>query len=685
MSWQLKMSSRIWRFLRIGLAGAVSLLIVVAVYQSDNITEFLFFHSGIIGLLLCPLPAIYYLWRPQLIAPMSSRTALLALLSLTFISLVLGLSETSLVTDLLGIIHRRFQEPYWQWVGLILAASVYLPLMVQAVRVKWKHRHFADLIVCGTFFAFVFLLFLPFGFNSIGHWEAWGYRAYLEGQHSQNVAYELVTRFWVMVPHLLAMIIGPDSFVGFHLVHLLIFWAKLTLLYGILRKLKVAPLHAFLTTLLFMIYPVNSGLISLRSLPNQFSIMALLAAVYFILDYRVNSSRLRLLGVWLGLVFCVVTNETAYMLILVAPLLWLWNQPRRTRKNFHLIVAWYLFPVSKVAHLLLLSALKHSYYNSYVLADLGNAAAVSIDHIRSVFHQLVDVYRHTFLGGWLDAWHALENGNWLWYSLAMLALVGTVSWYLSRENFVDTPTDSRQARFAIVGGSLFLLPSVGILIWLDQYTGDLWRMYFYVPIGAAIAIMGVLQLLSSPIRSERFRKTATIVLYLVLMLLGTSRLLAQHQASVERADNKARLLMSLMETIPRIGQDTIILLTTDMSEAQFDASDIYELRYSNDLDNSIFYVLYGDGLPVESTFCITADDCSTFGGEDTIFTVASPGDLLQKTLVINIDTEQSVDLVMQPAVRFGLALDEPYDASNLYDADAPLPPRAVTMLGSVMQ
>ena len=335
MSWQLKMSSRIWRFLLISFAGAVSLLIVVAVYQSDNITEFLFFHSGIIGLLLCPLLAIYYLWRPRLIAPVSSRTALLALLSLTFISLVLGLSETDLVTNVLGIIHRRFREPYWQWVGLLLAASVYLPLMVQAVRAKWKQRHFADLIVCGTFFAFVFLLFLPFGFNSIGHWEAWGYRAYLEGQHSQNVAYELATRFWVMVPHLLATIIGPDSFVGFHLVHLLIFWAKLTLLYGILRKLKVAPLHAFLTTLLFMIYPVNSGLISLRSLPNQFSIMALLAAAYLILDYRNNGSRLRLLGVWLGLVFNVVTNETAYMIILVIPLLWLWGKPRRTWKILH--------------------------------------------------------------------------------------------------------------------------------------------------------------------------------------------------------------------------------------------------------------------------------------------------------------------------------------------------------------
>ena len=74
-------------------------------------------------------------------------------------------------------------------------------------------------------------------------------------------------------------------------------------------------------------------------------------------------------------------------------------------------------------------------------------------------HQLVEVYRHTFLGGWLDAWHALDNGNWLWYSLAMLVLVGIVSRYLSGGNFENSPPDSNKARHALVGGFLFLLPS----------------------------------------------------------------------------------------------------------------------------------------------------------------------------------------------------------------------------------
>ena len=191
-----------------------------------------------------------------------------------------GLSETRLVNEVLGIIHRRFQQPYWQWVGLALAALIFLPLIGRALRSCLEQRRHADLLICGGYLAFLLLLFMPAGFDSIGHWETWNYRAFLEGQSSWNVSYELTTRFWVAVPHLLAMIISPDSFIGFHVTHLLIIWGKLVLLYGILRKLKFSRLFAFLATMLFMVYPVNAALLSLRSLPNQFSIMALLAATF---------------------------------------------------------------------------------------------------------------------------------------------------------------------------------------------------------------------------------------------------------------------------------------------------------------------------------------------------------------------------------------------------------------------
>ena len=79
------------------------------------------------------------------------------------------------------------------------------------------------------------------------------------------------------------------------------------------------------------------------------------------------------------------------------------------------------------------------------------------------------------------------------------------------------------------------------------------------------------------------------------------------------------MLYQMMEAVPRIKQETVILLTTDMTKETFAASAISELRYSNDLDNSMLYVLYGNGVPVQSSFCIDERECSTFGARRRYF------------------------------------------------------------------
>ena len=87
-----------------------------------------------------------------------------------------------------------------------------------------------------------------------------------------------------------------------------------------------------------------------------------------------------------------------------------------------------------------------------------------------------------------------------------------------------------------------------------------------------------------------------------------------------------------------------------MSQEQLDASVIYEFNYSNDLDNNMLYVLYGNGQPVHSSFCFSANRCSTFGGEETIF--SAPEEFLHRTLVIQINEDLSVQLVDQPVPTF---------------------------------
>ncbi len=684
MSLQLKLPQRTFVALALALLVADCALGFLAIRRATDLTDFLFFHIGVLGLMLCPLLALYYLLRPGATSAFCPRALLVLLQFLLALALLFGAIDPNPLRELLELVHRRFRHPSWQLLGLILAALVYLPLIVRRLRQKLRKRQFSDLAAASAFMLFLLFLYLPFGFDSVGHWESWGYRAYLEGQHSWNVEFELTTRFWVMVPHLLANIIAPNSFVGFHLVHLLILWAKLALLYGILRALGFTRAHAFLTTMLFMVYPVNSALMSLRSLPNQFSVMSLLAAVFLMLEYRERPSRWHLLGIWLGLLFNVVSNETAYAIILAAPALWLSRRPRAGWRKANLTVVWYLFPACKIAHLLLLSALNMRFYNSYVFESGRYSFAIDADALGAVFGRLAEVYRHSFAGGWVEALNAMGASNWLAPSLAMLALTGAVAWYLARSGALGAQEAEDNVQTSFVCGLLFVMPAVGILIWLPQYAGDLWRMYFYVPIGASIALFSLARIFAGRALPRRYREAAIAALCLALMLPATERLLVQHDSAVRRADSKARMLYQLMRTIPQIDEDTVILLTTDMSKEEFAASAVSELRYSNDLDNSMLYVLYGNGLPIQSTFCIDKTECSTFGGEKTIFTSDSP-ELLQRTLAINIAADLSVTLLESPADYFGLDTNLPYNADMLFDREASLSPRSVKMLASAVR
>ena len=450
---------------------------------------------GFVGILSTSMLALYYAWNHHLDNPFPLWGMSVAVIALIIIGELLRLSSSNLVTDTLSLLRRLFVHPYWQLFGVILAGLIYLPLIVQAARRNLKNKARSDFIVIGGFLLFIFLLYLPFGFESIGLWEGWVNFAYLEGRPSRAEA-ELVSRFWVLIPHTLAYLISSESFFGYHLVNFLMFWGKLVLLYGILRQLKIVPLYAFLMTMLFMVYPVNSGLMSLRSLPMQFSVISLLAAVYLILDYQKHPTRLGLLGIWLGLLFNIASNETAYAIILIIPLLWWLRSRALTWKNVNLTAIWYLFPIFKAAYLLLLVSTNQDFYRD----DLFNSASDSPEmpsNIFNTFTAMVNVYRNTFIDGWQEALTALNQNSYLFLTAAMLALVGGIAWRLLRAKDTDTFPSARQVGIWLVSGLLLIVPAVGVLIWIEGYRDGLWRLYFYVPIAAAMAVFSLIVLLTS--------------------------------------------------------------------------------------------------------------------------------------------------------------------------------------------
>ncbi len=266
--------------------------------------------------------ALYYVWIHQLDNPPPSPVPVLIIFFIAVIVCLLGVAGGIFsVRQILRSLGDLFATPAWQTFGFAMAVCIFIPLIFESLRRGIRRKAKNDFVAIGGFFLFLLLLYLPFGIESIGHWEEWVFRAYLEGRPSKT-SIELVARFWILVPHVASIVISPDSHVGFHLVNFLMFWGKMVLFYGILRKLNLAPLLAFMTTVLFLVYPVNSGLMSLRSFGYTFNILSLLAAVFLTLSYLEHSNRLRLLGIWLALLFNVASAEIAYVLIVIIPILW---------------------------------------------------------------------------------------------------------------------------------------------------------------------------------------------------------------------------------------------------------------------------------------------------------------------------------------------------------------------------
>ncbi len=621
--------------------------------------------------------ALYYFCSHQLDKPFPIRVSLLLALAVAAIGCLLAFAtDIFSVRQVLRSLGEMFGNPSWQLFGLVLAGIIYIPLLAQSVRhgIKVKARH--DFVVIVGFLVFLLLLYLPFGIESIGHWEEWVFNAYLEGRPSR-VSTELVSRFWILVPNALAYIITPDSFVGYHLVNLLMFWGKMILFYGILRNLKLAPLLAFMTTVLFLVYPVNSGLMSLRSFGYTFNILSLLAAVFLTLSYLEHSNRVRLLGIWLALLFNVASAEIAYVLIVIIPILWWWRRIRWSRRNFNLTVIWYLFPAMKIAYLLALILISHDFYGSHLFDNSERSAEAFIEMFSHYAGVLSDVIHHTFVSGWQNALISLGQNEWIVSTVCTMVLCGAIAAYLAHRTSENCFLSVRRLGIATGGGLLLVLASVGVLMWLERYNSDLWRMYVYVPIGAAIVVLSLLILVTVPISKIRVRKAIMIGLWLLLMLPAYSRLILQHEHYQNSANKKTKILLQMVEQASAFNPEANVIMLTDRGYRELAENHIHEL-WTNMLDGA-FYVLYQDGHPRSAILCSLEPYCTVGDTAMGKFRLIGAADY-SKIVFFRLHDDLTVELLRDLPPELSSAQNGSYDPDRLIDTSAPLPPRAITML-----
>lgn len=575
--------------------------------------------------------------------------------------------------------HRSVPPPYFylSLVGIVLSLLIYIPLAALNARRLWRRESRADAAsIFGCFFV-VLVLYLPFGFDSAVHWESWIIHGYTEGGTLSYYATEAISRPWVNLPRTLAYLISSETFVGYHLVNYGFYAGGMALLYIILRQLGVSPLYAFLTAMLFMFYPVNDDLMSLRRLPNNFSTVSLLLAGSLFLDYCREPKRLTLLGLWLGLLFCVGSNETGYAIILVAPLLlWLRDGRRNWRRNLNLSAIWYLAPAFKISFVILLLATGRDFYQSGLIGAGAEEQASVLD----IFVEVTGaVFERAFLLGWQDALAALGANRWWLPTMAVLLAVAVIAWFHLREETFERQPARRRILIALACGLLLIIAAIGVLMWIPFYREDSWRIYMLAPVGGAIAVFSLILLAASPIRDKTRRNVIVAGVSILILMPGVSRLFAQHSEFIESSREKARILYEMLEIAPEMAPSAQVALITDRDHLDLRERGIFEFIH-NDMLNSALRVLYQAGAPEIAYACHSIDQCGDFSGDETIFRSAAPEDLLRRTLVFWLHNDNSLELIEEPAAKLGLEPVTGYDAGALFNGDRPLPPRASAML-----
>ena len=285
---------------------------------------------GVAALGFFPLIASYYLWTNDPDKRPALRTIFLAALALCLCVAALRLTGWPLTIEgVLALVRRLFTSVAWQFVGAALALVLYLSIALEAVWQGMRHRRVADFVAVGGFLLFVVLLYLPFGFDTIGHWEEWCRSRFFEGLYRQRLHTELSQRYWFLSPFGIGFILNSESFSGYNML--------LPFSYGQARSvLRYPALSRCSEIVCFLDYNAirclsgRRRLMNLRSIALQFSILNLLSAIYLVLQYFRNPTRLHLAGVWLALALSVGAYEAQYALILVLPLLW-WYRMRKAR------------------------------------------------------------------------------------------------------------------------------------------------------------------------------------------------------------------------------------------------------------------------------------------------------------------------------------------------------------------
>lgn len=439
------------------------------------------------------------------------------------------------------------------------------------------------------FLAITALLWIPFGLQKVGLLEDWAFYQRFGAMHwlylgdNTQPNRPLIGLSWAI-----GYLLTPSSFVGLNTLHLLLMLLRASALFSLLRMLlpgKTA--FAFLTALLFIVYPADTGMFSLRTSNYHLTLTLFLVAVTLLVGYWKRPHPLTLVAALAAVAVCLGNGEGIYGLVFLCPALLLWLERQLTRRLIIVTLLWWLLPALHVLWTLSVLSMESSYQARLLLQSDSSGFAGTLD---SYLTTIARAYTRSFVEGWTDIVRALQPGSYF-LPIALLggALTAAVGMVLAKFSARPRPTDRRLYVVLVLVGLVVLGCGFAPFL-LSPARVENERVFTYAQIGAALAVTALCFWVGTWLPRGK-----TFVVGVLSILIGIAIVggLHQHwQRSIESLKQQ-QLLASMAQQMPAIRQDALVLildpeldLTPHHALFAVDAMDMY-------LADALKYV-YGD-------------------------------------------------------------------------------------------
>lgn len=466
-------------------------------------------------------------------------------------------------------------------------------------------------------FLLALLLWLPFGFKTTGLIEEIGINELLDNGEQlffvmpNSPMAGLRTRPLQMFTFAAAYALDHDSYLYYNVFMLVFFFGQMVVAYWlVLQFLPGKKALAFVTGVLFTIYPADTGLFSLRTIHIHCALLAFLIAVYLLIQFwklQGRRSWLALFGAVAFLIFSLEQYESPLITAAAVPFMLLYFK-RINRRFFIGAAVWYsaIALVFIYASWITNQSSMPTYEDNLLGKDL-----LSIQSITAMIQALLVGYQRQFTG-WANAFNQLPYLSLFWpFILAGLIISGIGIWWLSRRQIIQAavkPVTRLQYIILFFGGIALFALGMATYLPIPTHRFQDFRIYFLSMLGSAFVLTLGLYLISRAL--PRFNNLLFMLFTLPFIALSFLNAFQQQQYFTNFSLQQQSILQQTLNQAPQVKPDTTILMidrTGVLDEGYVFSGGIYlssMMRYLYE-DKSI----YSNYCPTENKVTILGVSC----------------------------------------------------------------------------